>query len=244
MRDASEAARGALFDLTGVPELVGIQNRGDSIWIGAGTTHAMIVESPIVREALPSLPLACAVIGGPQIRNRGTLGGNLANGSPAADAVPPLFAADAVLELVSYSERREVPVAEFYTGYRQHVLERDELIVGIRVPKRHGVRGTFLRLGQRQAQAISKVSLALGASFDPSGQPSWVRVALGAVAPTVIRAPLTEAALLEGGEGSQERACRALAEEIAPIDDLRSTADYRRAMAGVLLRRAWRSIAP
>jgi len=244
MRDASEAARGTLFDLTGVPELVGIQNRGDSIWIGAGTTHTMIVESPIVAEALPSLPLACAVIGGPQIRNRGTIGGNLANGSPAADAVPPLFAADAVLELVSYSERREVPVSEFYRGYRQHVLERDELIVGVRVPKRKGVRGTFLRLGQRQAQAISKVSLALGATFDEAGRPDWVRISLGAVAPTVVRAPATEAVLLKGGADALDRASEVLAREIAPIDDLRSTAEYRRAMAGVLLRRAWRSIAP
>jgi carbon-monoxide dehydrogenase small subunit/xanthine dehydrogenase small subunit len=243
-RDGGEAARSHLFDLTGVPELVGIQNRGDSIWIGAGTTFTMILESPIVAEALPSLPPACALIGGPQIRNRGTLGGNLANGSPAADAVPPLFAADAVLELVSYSERRDVPVAEFYTGYRKHVLERDELILGVRVPKRRGVRGSFLRLGQRCAQAISKVSLALGATFDAGGRPGWVRVALGAVAPTVIRAPGTEAALLEGGEGALDRACEALAGEIAPIDDLRSSADYRRAMAAVLLRRAWRSVAP
>jgi CO/xanthine dehydrogenase FAD-binding subunit len=243
LRDGGEPLRSQLFDLTGVPELFGIENRGDSVWIGAATTHTMIAASPIVAEVLPSLPPACALIGGPQIRNRGTLGGNIANGSPAADAVPPLLAADAVLELVSYSERREVALADFYTGYRQHVLERDELIVGVRIPKRKGVRGTFLRLGQRQAQAISKVSLALGVCFDASGRPDWVRIALGAVAPTVIRAPETEAALLAGGEGALERACEVLAGEITPIDDLRSTADYRRAMAGVLLHRAWRSAA-
>jgi len=242
VRDGGETAREGLFDLTGVPELIGIENRGDCVWIGAGTTHTMIAESPIVAEVLPSLPRACALIGGPQIRNRGPLGGNLANGSPAADAVPPLYASDAVVELVSYSGRREVAVADFYTGYRHNVLDPDELILGVRIPRRKGVRGSFLRLGQRRAQAISKVSLALGASFDGAGRPEWVRVSLGAVAPTVIRAPRTETALLESGD--LDRACEALGEEIAPIDDLRSTADYRRAMAAVLLRRAWHEVAP
>src|SRR5437870_9918792 len=233
---------GALFDLTAVPELRGIEERDGQLWIGAGATHAEMMASPLVARHLPSLPQACAVIGGPQIRNRGTLGGNLANASPAADTVPPLYAADAVVELASVSARREVPIAEFFLGPRQSVLARDELILGVRVPKRDGVRAAFLRLGQRQAQAISKVSIAVAMSFR-EGRPDFVRVALGAVAPTVIRAPRTEKALLEGGYEALRRAREAVKAEVEPIDDLRSTRAYRREMAAVLLERAVRRVA-
>jgi CO/xanthine dehydrogenase FAD-binding subunit len=237
-----QQSRASLFDLTAVSELKGVQERDGHLWIGAGTTHAELMASPLVARDLPSLPQACAVIGGPQIRNRGTIGGNLANASPAADTVPPLFAADAVVELVAISSRRDVPVAEFFTGPRQSVLASDELIVGVRVPLRAGVRGCFLRLGQRQAQAISKVSLAVGMTFR-DGRPDWVRVALGAVAPTVVRAPEAEKALLAGGYEGLRRAREAVKAEIAPIDDLRSTRAYRREMAAVLLERAVRRVA-
>src|SRR5206468_238960 len=123
--------RDALFDVSAVPELKGIEERGDHLWIGAGATHTDILESPLVARWAPALPPSCLVIGGPQIRNRGTLGGNLANASPAADTVPALYAADAIVELVSVSERRQVPVTEFFTGYRQTVLAPDELILGV-----------------------------------------------------------------------------------------------------------------
>jgi len=234
--------RASLFDVTAVAELKGIEERDGHLWMGAGATHTEIIASPLVARHLPSLPQACAVIGGPQIRNRGTLGGNLANASPAADTVPPLYAADAVVELVSVSGRREVPVAEFFTGPRQSVLAPDELIVGVRVPIRAGVRGCFLRLGQRQAQAISKVSVAVGMTFH-DGRPDWVRVALGAVAPTVVRAPETEKALLGGGYEALRRARDAVRAEVEPIDDLRSTRAYRREMTAGLLERAIRRVA-
>jgi carbon-monoxide dehydrogenase small subunit/xanthine dehydrogenase small subunit len=237
-----QQSRAALFDLTAVTELKGIQERDGHLWIGAGTTHAEMIGSPLVARHLPSLPQACAVIGGPQIRNRGTLGGNLANASPAADTVPPLYAADAVVELVSVSARRDVPVADFFTGPRQSILASDELIVGVRVPIRAGVRGCFLRLGQRQAQAISKVSVAVGMTFR-DGRPDWVRVALGAVAPTVVRAPEAEKALLGGGYDGLRRARETVKAEIQPIDDLRSTRVYRQEMAAVLLERAVRRVA-
>ena len=232
-------SRAALFDVTEVPELNGIEERDGQLWIGAATTHTEMMASPLVARYAPSLPAACAVVGGPQIRNRGTLGGNLANASPAADTVPPLFAADAVVEIVSVSARREVPIAEMFTGPRRSILARDELILGVRIPRREGVRAAFLRLGQRQAQAISKVSVAVGITFR-DGKPDWVRVALGAVAPTVVRAPKAEQALLEGGPDALARARDLVREEIAPIDDLRSTREYRRHMAGVLLERAVR----
>jgi xanthine dehydrogenase small subunit len=234
--------RGALFDLTGVPEIKGIEEKEGYVWIGAATTHAEMMRSAVVASAAPALPPACAVIGGPQIRNRGTLGGNLANASPAADTVPPLFVADAIVEVASVSARRDIPIGEFFPGPRQSVLARDELILGVRVPKRPGVRGTFLRLGQRQAQAISKVSIAVAIIFR-DGRPDWVRVALGAVAPTVFRARETEKALMGGGWDALQRAKDAVRAEVRPIDDLRSTAAYRREMAAVLLERAVRRVA-
>ena len=140
------------------------------------------------------------------------------------------------------SARRDVPVADFFTGPRQSVLVPDELIVGVRVPFRGGMRGCFLRLGQRQAQAISKVSVAVGMTFR-DGRPDWVRVALGAVAPTVVRAREAEKALLAGGYEGLRRAREAVKSEVEPIDDLRSTRAYRREMAAVLLERAVRSVA-
>src|SRR5439155_25372116 len=136
-KDGMES-RAALFDLTAVPEIRGIQELDGQVWIGAAATHTEMMRSPLVASAAPALPAACAVIGGPQIRNRGTLGGNLANASPAADTVPPLYVADAVVELVSVSARRVVPVADFFTGPRHSVLVPDELIVGVRVPFRGG----------------------------------------------------------------------------------------------------------
>ncbi len=232
----------ALFDLTAVPEIAGIQERDGDLWIGATATHTEMLRSPLVARFAPALPGACAVIGGPQIRNRGTLGGNLANASPAADTVPPLYAADAMVEVASVSARREVPITEFFAGPRQSVLAPDELILGVRVPKHEGVRGVFLRLGQRQAQAISKVSIAVAMTFK-DGRPGWVRVALGAVAPTVVRAPATEKALMGGGWDALQRAKDAVRGEVRPIDDLRSTAAYRREMAAVLLERAVRQVA-
>ncbi len=235
-------SRGTLFDLTAVPDLKGIEDRGDHLWIGAAATHTAMMEAPLVARFAPALPAACAVIGGPQIRNRGTLGGNLANASPAADTVPALFVADAIVEIVSVSARREVPIVEFFTGYRQTVLTRDELILGVRIPKRPGVRAAFLRLGQRQAQAISKVSVAAAMTF-ADGRPDWVRVACGAVAPTVVRAVDTEKALAGGGFDALLKAKDAIRAEITPIDDLRSTAAYRREMAAILLERAVRRLA-
>jgi carbon-monoxide dehydrogenase small subunit/xanthine dehydrogenase small subunit len=236
-----KANLGSLFDLTAVPELRGIEEVGHELRIGAAVTHTEILASPLVARYCPALPRACAWVGGPQIRNRGTIGGNIAHGSPAADTVPPLFVADAKVEVVSVSDRRDVMISDFCTGPRQTVLAPDELIVAVRIPKRAGVRGVFLRLGQRQAQAISKVSIAVAMTFR-DGQPEWVRVALGAVAPTVIRAPETERALLTGGYEGLKRAMEAIRNEVRPIDDIRSNREYRREMAAVLLERAIRQI--
>ena len=209
--------------------------------IGSAVTHAAIVDSPLVERWCPGLPVACAGIGGPQIRNRGTLGGNLAKGSSFADTIPPLLAADALVQVVSVSDRRDIPLAEFLVGPGQTVLAPDELILGVTLPKRPGVRGVFLRLGQRQGPSVSKMSIAVAMTFK-DGRPDWVRVALGGVAPTAMRARDTEAALMGGGYDALKRAMEAVRKEVRPEDDLRSTADYRRAMCPVLLERAIRKI--
>jgi CO/xanthine dehydrogenase FAD-binding subunit len=170
-------------------------------------------------------------------QNRGTIAGNIANGSPAADTPPPLLAYDAELELVSRRGSRRVAYEHFHTGYKQMDLAPDELIRSIRLPRSRQRRHQFYRkVGTRRAQAISKVCFA-GVLTLADGTVEEVRIALGSVAPTVVRARKAEAALrgrrLEAGTSASAR--EALVREIAPIDDLRSTARYRLQVAGNLL---------
>src|SRR6185295_5151861 len=193
--------------------------------IGALATHTDLIRSAAVRARIPMLVSAAREIGGVQIQNRGTIGGNVANGSPAGDTLPVLAAADAIVVLQSAAGSRRVPYNEFYTGYRQTVRRADELIVGFEIPRVRG-RQWFRKVGTRVAQAISKVVMAGVAGPEP-------RLALGSVAPTVISARRTEAALARGE--SIEAAQLTLLDELAPIDDIRSTAAYRRQVAANLL---------
>jgi CO/xanthine dehydrogenase FAD-binding subunit len=176
-------------------------------------------------------------IGGPQIQNRGTLGGNIANASPAGDTLPVLLASDAVIVVGSQRGEREVPAAEFWTGYRQTALAHDELILRIRLPIAADRETRFRKVGTRRAQAISKVVMAVAWR----GDGTWrdVRVALGSVAATPIRAAATERALEERPPTPEtaDRAAETLAGELAPIDDVRSTAEYRRLVAARVLHR-------
>ena len=206
-----------------------IEAHGDTLSIGALATHTDLSRSPLVRTRLPILAAAAREVGGAQIQNRGTLGGNVANGSPAGDTLPVLAVAEAVVVLKSAGGTRRVPFTAFYTGYRQSVRRADELIVGFEIPKLPG-RQYFRKVGTRAAQAISKVVVAASGGDRP-------RIALGSVAPTVIRATRTEAALAAGA--SIEEAQRTLAAEIAPIDDIRSTAIYRRRVSANLLAQFW-----
>ena len=217
------------LDLQKLEELRHIEQRGDVLSIGALASYSAIIGSADVQRELPMLVAAAREIGGVQIQNRGTLGGNIANGSPAGDSLPVLAAADAVLVLRSADGERRVPINDFYVGYRASVLRADELIVAIEVPRLDGAQW-FRKVGTRAAQAISKV--VMGAVRGPR-----LRVALGSVAATVVRLPRTEAALADGGD--IEEAARVLREEIAPIDDIRSTGEYRSRVAANLLRRFW-----
>ena len=222
--------RGTRFlDLQGLAGLRGIRARGERLSIGALTTYAEILRSPLVARRLPILAAAAREVGSPQIQSRGTLGGNVANASPAGDTLPVLAVAEAIVVLRSVDGERRVPFADFYTGYRQSVRRPDELLVSFEVPPVGG-RQWFRKVGTRAAQAISKVVMAAVRAERP-------RIALGSVAPTVVRAPLTEACLADGG--SIESAQAVLADEIRPIDDLRSTAAYRRRVAANLLGQFW-----
>ncbi len=207
--------------------------RGDVLSIGALATHTDLIRSRLVRGRLPMLAAAAAQIGGVQIQNRGTIGGNVANASPAGDTLPVLAAIDATVVLRGAADTRRVPFASFYTGYRQTVRRPDELIVAFEVPRVVG-RQWFRKVGTRAAQAISKVVMA-GVVGPPRRGSRVVRVALGSVAPTVVRATRTEAALADGA--AIDVAQQTLVGEIAPIDDVRSDAEYRRRVAANLLAR-------
>jgi xanthine dehydrogenase small subunit len=203
--------------------------RGGRLSIGALATYTDLIRSPLVRNRLPMLVAAAREVGGVQIQNRGTIGGNVANASPAGDTLPVLAVSETVVVLKSAGATRRVPFNGFYTGYRQTVRRPDELIIGFEIPAVSG-RQWFRKVGTRAAQAISKIVMA-GAGGDHP------RIALGSVAPTVVRAARTEAALARGA--SLEAAQQILMDEIAPIDDIRSTAEYRRRVAANLLARFW-----
>ena len=225
--NAGTLSASRFVDLWPLDELREIGVRNGAISIGALATHTMIQESPAIAHRLPILAAACREIGGIQIQNRGTLGGNVANGSPAGDTLPVLAVAEAVVVLRSVRGERRVPFTSFFTGYRESVRKPDELIVAFELPPVDGVQW-FRKVGTRAAQAISKVVMAVVGGDRP-------RISIGSVAPTVIRCTRTEAAL--AGGASMEEASRILEEEVQPIDDIRSTAAYRRRVCGNLLRR-------
>ncbi len=232
----------SLLNLWAIDALRGIAVGGGTLVLGALTTYTDIRRSALCHEHIPALVAAAATIGAAQIQNRGTLGGNIANASPAGDTLPVLLAADAVFVLGSERGEREVPAAGFWTGYRRTVLASDELVLRIRIPLAPDREMRFRKVGTRRAQSISKVVMSLAwraGKGDPHGPWRDVRVALGSVAATPIRATATEVAL-EGRPPTPETADRAaetLARELTPIDDVRSTAAYRRLVAARILHR-------
>ena len=228
-----------IVDLWRIKAMRGISVEGGSLVLGALTTYTDLRRSAICREHLPALVEAAATIGAAQIQNRGTLGGNIANASPAGDTLPVMLAADASFLLGSLRGEREVAARDFWTGYRQTALAPDELLVRIRVPLADGREIRFRKVGTRRAQSISKVVIALAWRPGSEGRWSDVRLALGSVAATPIRAAATEG-VLEGAAPTPavaDLAADTLAAELRPIDDVRSTAEYRRVVAARVLHR-------
>lgn len=216
-------------DIWALDELRGIHMRDGVLVIGALATYTSLMRSPLVAARLPMLAAASGQVGGVQIQNRGTIGGNIANASPAGDSLPVLSAVDAVIVLRSSRAERRVGINEFYTGYRATVRTLDELIVAVEIAPVEG-RQWFRKVGTRAAQAISKIVVAGVRGPEP-------RIAFGSVAPTVVRVPLTERAL--AGGASIDDAAAILVREIKPIDDIRSTAEYRIRVSANLLRKFW-----
>jgi len=231
-----------VLNIWGLDEMRGITLDGDELVIGALTTYTDLRASALVGELLPALVAAAATIGAAQIQNRGTVGGNLVNASPAGDTLPIWLATDTVIVLGSAAGERTVAANEFFPAYRQTARRDDELVLRVRVPllpRRH-VR--FRKVGTRRAQAISKVVLALSWLTGDDGTWNDTRLALGSVAATPVRSAATEAAL-DGRQpirATADAAAAALSADIQPIDDVRSTADYRRLVAGRVLRRLLR----
>jgi CO/xanthine dehydrogenase FAD-binding subunit len=220
-----------------IKELKGIEVTSDHVSLGALTTYTDVQREEVLQREFPALCAAARETGGWAIQNRGTLGGNVANASPAADSPPALLAYGAQIELVSSAGARWIDYADFHTGYKQTAARPDELVARIRLPRNEpGTVSYYRKVGTRRAQAISKVCLAATARGEGK-RISSARIAVGSVAPTVVRCVRTEELLNDKAPdaGLIAAARAALAEEIAPIDDVRSTADYRLRVAQNLL---------
>jgi xanthine dehydrogenase small subunit len=233
------------LDLWGLDELRFVRADRRGVTVGALTTMSELRDHPLVRRRLPCLAAAAAEVGARQIQNRATLGGNIANASPAGDTLPPLMALGAVVHTRSARGAREIPFAGFFRGYRDLELAGEELIVEIRVPYPPArARQYFRKVGTRRAQSISKVVAAGLLRLDARGAVDLVHLAYGSVAPVTLRARRAEQALL-GHRPTADvvaEARAALAEDLSPIDDIRSDRAYRLTVAGNLLEQFLRAV--
>ena len=217
-----------------------IEDRGEAIFAGAAATHARLLRCEAVWRHFPVLAAALKALGSPQIRNMGTIGGNLVSASPAGDTIPPLTVLDARIEIRGQSHSRRVPVGDFITGPGRTTLEPGEILYGVWIPKtRAGAVQHFEKVGRRMAQAIAVVSLAAVLSFDPDGTVCRARLAWGSVGPTVVASPDIDALFLGRRLDPQtlDAAARRVRQTVRPIDDVRASADYRRRVCGNLV---WR----
>jgi CO/xanthine dehydrogenase FAD-binding subunit len=227
--EAGRLAHRNYLNIWNLAELRGIQITAEHVTLGALTTYTDVQASAILRDEFPMLCEAASETGGLAIQNRGTLGGNIANASPAADSPPALLAYNAEVELLSVHGARWVPYQNFHTGYKQTVMQADELLTRIRVPRLWpDLIHYYRKVGTRKAQAISKVCFASTARIN-EGVVDLMRIALGSVAPVPLRCRRTES-VLQGAKLNPsviETAKAELSREIVPIDDIRSSKDYR-----------------
>jgi CO/xanthine dehydrogenase FAD-binding subunit len=243
--EAGRLPHARYVNLWGLPGLRGIDVTAESIAIGSMTTYTDIIRHPVLQSECAMLCRAARETGGIATQNRGTIGGNIANASPAADTPPALLVYDAELELVSARGTRQVAYDRFHSGYKVMDLAPDEIIRSVRIPRRpRPWRESYRKVGTRRAQAISKLCFAAGIDVD-AGVVRDVRIAYGSVAPTVVRCRDVEG-VLRGkplAPGLADAAAASLDRDIAPIDDLRSTSRYRRTVSRNLLHDFMRSAA-
>ncbi|MGI9105142.1 MAG: FAD binding domain-containing protein [Pyrinomonadaceae bacterium] len=235
--DFGQLAHRNFLSIRHLPEFTGIEVTPEHVALGALTSYTQIQRHETMQREFPLLCAAARETGGIAIQNRGTLGGNIVNASPAADSPPALLVYDAELELVSARGTRRIDYRNFHTGYKQLDLRADELLCRIRLPRTTADLKTYYRkVGTRKAQAISKICFAAGARLH-DGRITDARIALGSVAPTVVRCTRAEDLLRDQklDAATITAACAALAQEITPIDDMRSTAQYRLRVAANLL---------
>jgi xanthine dehydrogenase iron-sulfur cluster and FAD-binding subunit A len=235
-----------LIDVSALRELKYVRREGGVVALGGLATHNDVLAAPFARDTMLPLAQACVEVGAPQIRTRGTIAGNVVTASPANDTIAPLIALDAEIVLASRSGERTLALADFYTGFRTTQLRPDELVREIRF-RALGTsrRGIFLKLGLRRAQAISVIDIALVVALDANGVVTSARIALGCLAPTVVRALSAERVLL--GKRLDAATCaeagRAACDDAAPIDDVRGSAGYRHTTLAALVARGLERIA-
>lgn len=230
-----------LIDITRIPELDKITMQDGIIRLGSLVNHNHVVGSDIIRDYALPLAQASWEVGVPQIRNRATVAGNVITGSSANDTITPLMALGAEVTLASVDGERTVPLSEFYTGLRQTVMRPNEMLTAISFPAMQtSEKGIFIKLGLRRAQAIAVVNCAVILDFDENNKITKARITLGSVAPTIIRVPTAEQALIGEALTSEtiSRVAHLAATTPTPIDDVRSTAEYRTEMVKVLVARA------
>lgn len=234
--EAGALSHQKFVDLWGIPELRGIETGPEWVSIGALTTYTAALKDPVIRAEFRLLCDAASQTGGVATQNRGTLGGNIGNASPAADTPPALLVYDAELELMSSAGARRVAYDGFHTGYKKSLLSPGEIIGRIHLPRRQGWKTSYRKVGTRRAQAIAKVCFAAAVQMEAQTIRD-VRIAFGSVAPTVVRAKAVEQALRgrDAGAPAIAAALDALAGDITPIDDIRSTSRYRLFVARQLL---------
>ncbi|HEY1580884.1 MAG TPA: FAD binding domain-containing protein [Terracidiphilus sp.] len=235
---AGRLSAGKLVSLWDIKEIRFIKTNPESLTIGAGTTFSDLRSNPIVATEFPLLDEAASWIGAIANQTRATVGGNLVNGSPAADSSPALLVYDAEVELISIHGKRRLPYSQFHTGYKQNAMTADELMFAVHLPRRFsGHRHYIRKVGTRRAMAISKVALAAAARMN--GQRiDEIRVAAASLAPFPARLVDTETVLAGKVFDTVliESARQALLAEVQPIDDIRSTAEYRKQVGANLLR--------
>jgi CO/xanthine dehydrogenase FAD-binding subunit len=227
--EAGKLAHKNYLNIWNLAELGGIEVSDSQVSLGALTTYTEVQANPTLREEFPMLCQAASETGGLAIQNRGTLGGNIVNASPAADSPPALLAYNAEVELLSVRGSRWVPYKTFHLGYKQTIMQPDELLARVRLPRLWpNAIHYYRKVGTRKAQAISKICFAATARIN-EGMIEMIRIALGSVAPVPLRCDKTEE-VLQGkklDDSAIEQARQVLSREIVPIDDIRSTKDYR-----------------